>query len=183
MSGRWNDCSRHPATASAWPFRWLDAARYADTNGYQNDRPRDMWRWRDWVIEAFNANMPFDRFTVEQLAGDLLPNGRRWRSASPLDSIATIAAMPRTARIRTSTKSSTPSTVVETTATVWLGLTLGCARCHDHKYDPLTQKEFYRFYAYFNNVSDRGRYYKYGNTPPLVHAPTREQQLKRLACT
>ena len=163
-----------PRFGERMAFRWLDAARYADTNGYQNDRPRDMWRWRDWVIDAFNGNMPFDRFTVEQLAGDLLPQptlaqriatgfnrnhrGNAENGTDP-DEYQVEYAVDR----------------VETTATVWLGLTMGCARCHDHKYDPITQKEFYQFYAYFNNVSDRGRYYKYGNTPPLIHAPTREQ--------
>ena len=163
-----------PRFGERMAFRWLDAARYADTNGYQNDRPRDMWRWRDWVIDAFNSNMPFDRFTVEQLAGDLLPQptlaqriatgfnrnhrGNAENGTDP-DEYQVEYAVDR----------------VETTATVWLGLTMGCARCHDHKYDPITQKEFYQFYAYFNNVSDRGRYYKYGNTPPLIHAPTREQ--------
>ena len=164
-----------PRYAERMAYRWLDAARYADTNGYQNDRPRYMWRWRDWVIEAFDANMPFDRFTVEQLAGDLLPNptlaqriatgfnrnhrGNAENGTDP-DEYQVEYAVDR----------------VETTATVWLGLTMGCARCHDHKYDPVTQKEFYEFYAYFNNVSDRGRYFKYGNTPPLVRAPTEAQQ-------
>ena len=164
-----------PRYAERMAYRWLDAARYADTNGYQNDRPRYMWRWRDWVIEAFDGNMPFDRFTVEQLAGDLLPNptlaqriatgfnrnhrGNAENGTDP-DEYQVEYAVDR----------------VETTATVWLGLTMGCARCHDHKYDPVTQKEFYEFYAYFNNVSDRGRYFKYGNTPPLVRAPTEAQQ-------
>ena len=156
-------------------FRWLEAARYADTNGYQNDRPRDMWRWRDWVIEAFNANMPFDQFTVEQLAGDLLPQ----------PTLAQRVATGFNRNHRGNAENGTDPDEyqveyavdrVETTATVWLGLTMGCARCHDHKYDPISQKEFYQFFAYFNNVSDRGRYYKFGNTPPLVHAPTREQQ-------
>ena len=163
-----------PRFGERMAFRWLDAARYADTNGYQNDRPRDMWRWRDWVIEAFNGNMPFDQFTVEQLAGDLLQaptlsqfiatgfnrnhRGNAENGTDP-DEYQVEYAVDR----------------VETTATVWLGLTMGCARCHDHKYDPVSQNEFYRFYAFFNNVSDRGRYYKYGNTPPIVHAPTREQ--------
>ena len=155
-------------------FRWLDAARYADTNGYQNDRPRDMWRWRDWVIDAFNANMPFDRFTVEQLAGDLLPQ------ATLEQRIATGFNRNHRGNAENGTDPDEYQVEyavdrVETTATVWLGLTMGCARCHDHKYDPITQKEFYQFYAYFNNVSDRGRYYKYGNTPPVIHAPTREQ--------
>ena len=164
-----------PRFGERMAFRWLEAARYADTNGYQNDQERDMWRWRDWVIDAFNANMPFDRFTVEQLAGDLLPDptlsqriatgfnrnhrGNAENGTDP-DEYQVEYAVDR----------------VETTATVWLGLTMGCARCHDHKYDPISQKEFYNFFAFFNNVSDRGRYFKYGNTPPIVHAPTREQQ-------
>ena len=163
-----------PRFGERMAFRWLDAARYADTNGYQNDRPRDMWRWRDWVIDAFNANMPFDRFTVEQLAGDLLPD------ATLAQRIATGFNRNHRGNAENGTDPDEYQVEyavdrVETTATVWLGLTMGCARCHDHKYDPITQKEFYQFYAYFNNVSDRGRYYKYGNTPPLVHAPTREQ--------
>ena len=163
-----------PRFGERMAFRWLDAARYADTNGYQNDRPRDMWRWRDWVIDAFNANMPFDRFTVEQLAGDLLPQ------ATLAQRIATGFNRNHRGNAENGTDPDEYQVEyavdrVETTATVWLGLTMGCARCHDHKYDPITQKEFYQFYAYFNNVSDRGRYYKYGNTPPLVHAPTRAQ--------
>ena len=166
-----------PRFGERMAFRWLDAARYADTNGYQNDRPRDMWRWRDWVIDAFNRNMPFDQFTIEQLAGDLLPNptlqqliatgfnrnhrGNAENGTDP-DEYQVEYAVDR----------------LETTSTVWLGLTMGCARCHDHKYDPISQREFYQFYAYFNNVSDRGRYYKYGNTPPIVHAPTLEQRAR-----
>ncbi len=156
-------------------FRWLDAARYADTNGYQNDQSRDMWRWRDWVIDAFNANMPFDRFTIEQLAGDLLPD--------PTLSQRIATGFNRNHRGNAENGTDPDEYQVEyavdrleTTATVWLGLTMGCARCHDHKYDPISQREFYQFYAYFNNVSDRGRYYKYGNTPPIVQAPTLDQQ-------
>lgn len=166
-----------PRYGERMAFRWLDAARYADTNGYQNDEERSMWRWRDWVIESFNRNQPFDEFTVEQLAGDLLPNptldqliatgfnrNHRGNGELGIDPTEYIVeyAVDR----------------VEATSTVWLGLTFGCARCHDHKYDPLTQKEFYQFAAYFNNVPDRGRYFKYGNTPPVVHAPTESQQRK-----
>jgi hypothetical protein len=155
--------------------RWLDVARYADTNGYQTDAERFMWRWRDWVIEAFNRNMPFDQFTVEQLAGDLLPN-------PTLDQrIAT--AFNRNHRgngeggiIPEEYAVEYVADRVETTSTVWLGLTVGCARCHSHKYDPLTQKEYYQLFAFFNNINDRGRYFKYGNTPPLVPAPTPGQQ-------
>ncbi len=164
-----------PRFGERMAFRWLDAARYADTNGYQNDQSRDMWRWRDWVISAFNSNMPFDQFTIEQLAGDLLPN----------PTLAQLIATGFNRNHRGNAENGTDPDEyqveyavdrLETTATVWLGLTMGCARCHDHKYDPISQREFYRFYAYFNNVSDRGRYYKYGNTPPIVHAPTVEQQ-------
>jgi hypothetical protein len=155
--------------------RWLDAARYADTNGYQTDGDRSMWRWRDWVIDAFNGNMMFDRFTVEQIAGDMLPN-------------ATLDQKIATGFNRNHRGNGEGGIIpeeyaveyvvdrVDTTATVWLGLTLGCARCHDHKYDPLAQKEFYQVYAYFNNVPEKGKAWKYGNSPPIVEAPTPAQQ-------
>ena len=162
-------------------FPWLEAARYADTHGYQNDQPRSMWRWRDWVIEAFNRNMPFDQFTIEQVAGDLLPGATRaQRIATGFNrnhrGNAEGGIVPEEYAVEYVIDR------VDTTATVWLGLTMGCARCHDHKYDPITQKEFYQFSAYFNNVPDRGRYFKYGNQPPFVAAPTGEQesQLEKL---
>ena len=147
-------------------IRWLDAARYADTNGYQTDGERDMWRWRDWVIDAFNRNMPFDQFTIEQLAGDLLPG-------------ATLDQKIATGFNRNHRGNAEGGIIpeeyaveyvvdrVETTATVWLGLTIGCARCHDHKFDPITQNEFYRLFAFFNNVPENGRAIKYGNSPPV----------------
>ena len=160
---------------------WLDAARYADTSGYQNDGPRSMWRWRDWVIDAFNSNMLFDQFTVEQLAGDLLEN------ASLNQRIAT--GFNRNHR-GNSEGGIIPEEYqveyvvdrVDTTSTVWLGLTMGCARCHDHKYDPVRQSEFYRVYAYFNNVPESGRALKEGNSPPMIRAPRpfEEQQLREL---
>ena len=154
--------------------RWLDAARYADTQGYQNDAPVQMWRWRDWVIEAFNANKPFDEFAVEQLAGDLLPDptlgqliatgfNRNHRSNSEL------GIVDEEYRVEYVVDR------VETMATVFLGLTVGCARCHDHKYDPISQKEFYGLFAYFNNVPERGRVLRPFNSPPRVAAPTREE--------
>ncbi|MDX1980129.1 MAG: DUF1553 domain-containing protein [Bryobacteraceae bacterium] len=169
-----------PAYGERMAARWLDAARYADTNGYQNDQERYMWRWRDWVIEAFNRNMPFDQFTIEQLAGDLLPNPTlSQRIATGFNrnhrGNAENGTDPREYQVEYAVDR------LETTATVWLGLTMGCARCHDHKYDPVTQRDFYRFYAYFNNVSDRGRYFKYGNTPPFVLAPTPAEQEKLAA--
>jgi hypothetical protein len=154
---------------------WLDAARYADTNGYQDDGIRHMWRWRDWVIEAYNRNLPFDRFTIEQLAGDLLPE------ATLEHRIAT--GFNRNHRINAEGGIIPEEYAVEyvvdrvdTTATVWLGLTMGCARCHDHKFDPFTQREFYQLFAYFNNVPEHGRGIKVGNSPPMIKAPTRDQQ-------
>ena len=154
---------------------WLDAARYADTNGYQSDGVRSMWRWRDWVIDAFNRNMPFDQFTIEQLAGDLLPG-------------ATLDQRIATAFNRNHRGNAEGGIVpeefaaeyvvdrVDTTATVWLGLTMGCARCHDHKYDPLTQREFYQMFAFFNNVPENGHAVKIGNSPPVIAAPTDAEQ-------
>ncbi|MGH7171837.1 MAG: DUF1553 domain-containing protein [Gemmataceae bacterium] len=154
---------------------WLNAARYADTNGYQNDGERSMWRWRDWVIEAFNRNLPFDQFTIEQLAGDMLPSATlEQRIASGFNrnhrGNAEGGIIPEEYAVEYVVDR------VDTTATVWLGLTLGCARCHDHKFDPVARKEFYRLFAYFNNVPERGKAIKYGNSPPFIKAPTREQQ-------
>lgn len=151
--------------------RWLDAARYADTSGYQSDGPRFMWRWRDWVLDAFNRDLPFDRFTVEQLAGDLLPN-------------ATLEQRIATGFNRNHRGNSEGGIIpeefaveyvvdrVDTTATVWLGLTVGCARCHDHKFDPVSQRDYYRLFAYFNNIPEFGRAIKEGNSPPYIAAPT-----------
>lgn len=136
-------------------LRWLDAARFADTDGYQNDFERTNWPWRDWVIEAMHNNMPFDQFTIEQLAGDMLPN------PTPAQRLAT--AFNRNHRQNAEGGALAEEFFVEnvidrveTTSTVWLGLTMGCARCHDHKYDPLSQREFYQFFGYFNNIGERG---------------------------
>ncbi len=166
-----------PRYAERMAIRWLEAARYADTNGYQTDGVRDMWRWRDWVIEAFDRNMPFDRFTMEQLAGDLLPK--------PALSQKIATGFHRNHRttaeggiIDEEFRVEYVADRVETTAAVWLGLTLNCARCHDHKYDPLPQKDFYRFFSFFNNVPEKGFVYNFGNEPPFVKAPTAEQQKK-----
>jgi hypothetical protein len=155
---------------------WLDGARYADSNGYQADYERFQWRWRDWVIDAFNRNMPFDQFTIEQIAGDMLPN------ATLDQKIAT--GFNRNHRINTEGgvipeewRVETVIDRVETTSAVWLGLTMGCARCHEHKYDPISHEEFYKFYAYFNNVPETGTGVEQPvNHPPLVKAPTPEQQ-------
>lgn len=130
---------------------WMDLARYADTNGFEADLSRVMWKWRDWVIDAYNRNLPFDQFTIEQLAGDLLPN------ATQDQLIAT--GFHRNTMFNSEggvDKNEAYFEVlldrVSTTGTVWLGQTLGCARCHDHKYDPFSQKDFYRLYAFWNNL-------------------------------
>ncbi len=164
-----------PRFGERMAYRWLNVARYADTNGYQTDAPRIMWRWRDWVIDAYNHNMPFDRFTIEQLAGDLLPG------ATLDQNIAT--GFNRNHRgnaeggiIPEEYAAEYVVDRVDTTATVWMGLTLACCRCHDHKFDPFSQEDFYRFFAFFNNVPENGRAVKYGNSPPMIKAPTRAQQ-------
>src|SRR6185369_14264216 len=156
---------------------WLDAARYADTSGYQSDGERFMWRWRDWVLEALNANMPFDQFTIEQLAGDLLPQ-------------PTLAQRIATGFNRNHRGNSEGGVIpeeyaaeyvvdrVDTMSTVFLGLTGGCARCHNHKYDPITQKHYYQLFSYFNNIPENGKARRLGNSPPFIKAPTREQQPK-----
>lgn len=155
--------------------RWLDAARYADTNGYQSDGERFMWRWRDWVIDAYNQNMPFDQFTIEQLAGDLLPDATLdQRIASGFN--RNHRGNAEGGIIPEEYAAEYVVDRVDTTATVWLGLTLGCARCHDHKFDPVTQREFYQLFAYFNSVPEKGRAIKFGNSPPMIKAPTRAQQ-------
>ncbi len=157
---------------------WMDGARYADSNGYQADYERFQWRWRDWVIDAYNNNMPYNQFTIEQLAGDMLPN------ATLSQKIAT--GFNRNHRINTEGgvipeewRLETVIDRVETTSAVWLGLTMGCARCHDHKYDPITQKEFYQFGSYFNNVPETGSGEERPvNHPPLIKAPYPEQAEK-----
>jgi hypothetical protein len=149
---------------------WLEASRYADTDGYQNDRYRYQHVWRDWVIVAFNENKPFDEFVVEQVAGDMLPD------ATLKQQIAT--GFSRNHRINSEDGSLPAEWQVEyvvdrvdTLGTVFLGLTVGCARCHDHKYDPLSQKDYYRLFAYFNNVPEWGVGPNNGNSPPFVKVP------------
>ena len=138
----------------AWD--WLDAARYADTHGYQKDNVRTMWAWRDWVIDAFNDNLPYDQFIIDQLAGDLLPD------ATLEQKIAT--GFSRNHRINAEAGSIDEEFRTEyvidrtdTMATLWMGMTAGCARCHDHKFDPLSQREYYQLFAFFNNVEENGR--------------------------
>jgi hypothetical protein len=163
-----------PRYGEAMALPWLEAARYADTDGYQNDGPRTMWRWRDWVIDAYNQNMPFDQFTIEQLAGDLLPDpsldqilatgfnrNHRYNSEAGLvlEEFLLENAVDR----------------VDTTSTVWMGMTVACARCHDHKYDPISTKEYYQLVSIFDNVPESGRAVKFGNSEPWITTPTPEQ--------
>jgi len=153
-----------PQYGERWARRWLDVARYADSDGFEKDRPRPhAWRWRDWVIRALNEDMPFDEFTTAQIAGDLLPD------ASTRDKVAT--GFHRNTLINreggTDPEEDRVKRTVDRTNTlgeVWLGLTVGCAQCHSHKYDPLTQREYYQLYAFFNSL-----------TEPDIPAPLPEQ--------
>lgn len=164
-------------------MQWLDAARYADTNGYNNDEERSMWPWRDWVIRAFNDNMPFDRFLIEQLAGDLLPEptlAQRVATGFNRNHVLTTEGGIIDEEYRVEYVADR----VHTTATVLMGLSMQCARCHDHKYDPITQREYYQFFSFFNNVADKNVKYNQGvAAEPYLKAPTAEQQeeLARLA--
>jgi len=139
-----------PAYGERWATAWLDAARYADSNGYQRDGHRTIWPYRDWVIRALNADLPFDRFTIEQLAGDLLPG------ATLEQQIATGFHRCTTVSVEAGTdeEENRVNQVIDrvnVTGTVWLGTTLECCQCHDHKYDPFTQRDYYRLFAFFNN--------------------------------
>lgn len=151
---------------------WLDEARYADTNGFQNDFARTMWPWRDWVIAAFNRNLPYDQFVTEQLAGDLLPHAtQEQRTATGFNrnnrTVTEAGSIEEEWRVENIVDR------VETTATAFLGLTIGCARCHDHKYDPIAQAEFYQFFGFFNSTNEQGFYSEQrGNVGPVITLPT-----------
>ena len=160
---------------------WLDLARYGDTHGLHLDNERSMWKYRDWVINAFNSNKPFNEFTVEQLAGDLLPN-------STIDQ--KIATGFVRANVSTSEGGSINDEVLvryavdrtETMGTVFMGLTLGCAVCHDHKFDPVSQKEFYQLYAFYNAAADAAMDGNQLAPPPIIKVPEAEstEKLKTL---
>lgn len=161
---------KSPRYGEQMAVSWLDAARYADTNGYFTDNDRTMWPWRDWVINAFNSNMPFDQFTIEQLAGDLIAD------ATPDQKIATgfnrnHMVNNETGIIEEEFRVEYVADRTDTTATVWMGLTFGCARCHDHKYDPISQYDYYRLFAFFNNVPERGLSGSSGNSSPTLKVP------------
>ena len=170
-----------PHYGERWGRHWLDVARYADSDGYTIDAPRTMWRYRDWVINAINSDMPFDRFVIEQIAGDMLPN-------------------PTTDQlVATGFNRNTPSNFeggidfeqyrveavvdrVSTTGAAFLGLTVGCARCHDHKFDPISQKEFYQLVAYFNNTDEiTSEAERYDFNRPILPVPTPEEIARKKA--
>ncbi|MBL8900798.1 MAG: DUF1549 domain-containing protein [Planctomycetes bacterium] len=158
---------------------WLDLARYTDTNGYDVDATRDMWPWRDWVVGALNRDLPFDQFTIEQLAGDLLPE-------------ATLEQRVATGYLRNHAVAEDylgepgeyrhryVADRVEAVATTWLGLTMACAECHDHKFDPLSQREYYSFYAFFDRAPERGLRLGNDNAEPRLRLPTAEQGARLL---
>jgi hypothetical protein len=169
-----------PHYGERWARPWLDLARYADSHGFEKDLPRVMWKYRDWVIDALNRDLPFDRFTIEQIAGDMLPN------ATPEQVVA--SGFHRNAMTNeeggTDPEESLYEVLVDrvnTTATVWLGTTLGCAQCHNHKYDPFSQKDYYRLMAFFGNSDYTSRTFGDGTRffEPVIDLPTPEQEAKR----
>ncbi|HBH51853.1 MAG TPA: hypothetical protein DDY91_08180 [Planctomycetaceae bacterium] len=152
-----------PHFGERWGRHWLDTARYADSNGFTRDTARSIWMYREWVIEAFNRDLPFDQFTVEQIAGDMLPNSTRAQKVATGFHRNTLVneeggTDPEQFRVESIVDR------VNTTGLVFLGLTLGCAQCHEHKYDPITQREYYQFYAFLNNADE-----------PRLEAPSAEQ--------
>lgn len=173
-----------PRYGERMALEWLDMARFADSNGFQIDSSRSMWPWRDWVINAFNRNLPFDQFTIEQIAGDMLP--------TPTQEQLVATGFQRNHRlngegglIAEEWRVETVIDRVETTSLAWMGITAGCARCHDHKYDPLSQKEFYQLFALFNNVPESGTLQenrKGGNTDPAIEimTPPVQEKIKAL---
>lgn len=168
----------HPAYGEHWAAQWLDLARYADSSGYPSDQPREIWAYRDWVIRAFNANMPFDQFTIEQLAGDLLPQ--------PTDDQLIATAFHRNTMTQneggTDDEEFRNAAIIDrvnTTFAVWMGTTMACAQCHTHKYDPLTLKEYFQFYAYLNQTADSDK----KDEVPLHSFDPPETRLKRAALT
>ena len=156
-----------------WARMWLDLARYADTKGYEKDRPRVIWRYRDWVIDALNADMPFDQFTREQLAGDLLSGSsteQKLATAFHSNTMTNDEGGTDNEEFRVAAVKDR----VDTTIQVWMGLTMGCGKCHSHKYDPITQREYYEFYAFFNQTEDADR----GDDAPLLATRRRKSNTR-----
>ncbi len=162
-----------PAFGERWARMWLDLARYADSKGLGSDPLRTIWRYRDWVIDAFNANMPFDRFTVEQIAGDMLPGStleQRIATAFHRNTMTNTEGGTDDEEFRVAAVKDR----VDTTMQVWMGLTLGCAKCHNHKFDPFSQVEYYQFFALFNQTTDNDQ----PDESPMILAPTPQMAAK-----
>ncbi|HEV3120477.1 MAG TPA: DUF1553 domain-containing protein [Isosphaeraceae bacterium] len=156
-----------PAYGERWARVWLDLARYADSAGYGSDPLRTIWRYRDWVIDAFNRNLPYNQFTIEQLAGDLLPRPtleQRMATAFHRNTMTNTEGGTDDEEFRTAAIKDR----VDTTSQVWMGLTIGCAKCHSHKYDPITQEEYYKLYSFFNQTADTDQ----PDERPTIPAPT-----------
>ena len=151
-----------------WAAKWLDLARYADTKGYEKDRHREIWRYRDWVIKAINDDMPYDEFTEKQLAGDLLPKPDYLATAFHRNTMTNDEGGTDNEEFRTEAVKDR----VDTTGMVWLGLSLACAKCHTHKYDPVSIEEYYQIYSFFNQTEDNDLY----NDAPLMRMPTDHQK-------
>ena len=163
-----------PAYGERMATDWLDAARYADSNGFFRDNTRQIWPWRDWVIQAYNRNLPFDQFTIEQLAGDLLPEPTtEQRIATGFNRNHMVTG--ETGVIDEEYRVEYVADRLETTSTVWLGLTVGCARCHDHKYDPISQREYYQLFAFFNPGVEKGTITP-DDPPPVMEVATPAQR-------
>ena len=148
-----------PHYGERWGRHWLDAARYADSDGYNIDGPRSIWMYRDWVIHALNRDMPFDQFTIEQIAGDMLPNATRDQIVATGFHRNTLLNLEGGIDFEQYRVEAVVDRL-STTGAVFLGLTVGCARCHDHKFDPITQREFYRLFSFFNNIDELSGAYK-----------------------
>src|SRR5882762_5780962 len=156
---------------------WLDAARYGDTHGLHLDNERSLWPYRDWVVSAFNRNEPFDQFTIEQIAGDLLPNRTQEQQVATGFNRCNVStseggAIDEEFYVRYAVDRT------ETAGTVWMGLTVGCAVCHDHKFDPISQKEFYQLYAFFNSINEKAMDGNALLPPPVLKLPSVEQKEK-----
>ena len=167
--------SPHYGERMAWP--WLDAARYSDTNGYQGDNTRTMWPWRDWVVKAFNQNMPFNQFTIEQIAGDMLPNATMEQKMATAF-LRNHMINGEGGRIAEENRVEYVFDQMETVGTTFLGLTFNCCRCHDHKYDPISQKDYYSFSAFFNQTPVKGSE-KSGQTAPTITIPPAKEVLAK----
>jgi hypothetical protein len=170
-----------PHYGERWARTWLDLARYADSHGYEKDRLRVMWKYRDWVIDAFNADMPFNQFTVEQIAGDMLPDATEAQRVASGFHRNTMLNQEGGIDVEEA-RWETLVDRVNTTATVWLGSTVACAQCHDHKYDPFSQRDYYRLLAFFENVEYTIAGQQGGDrfaNEPQINLPTADQENRR----